>query len=45
MEYRAAKIYVRDRYAGRLSETEEGYEFRYSLEYLEDQCRWQIRWE
>lgn len=36
MEYRSAEIYVRNRYAGKLSETEEGYEFQYSLEYLRD---------
>lgn len=34
MDYRTADIYVRNRFAGQLQETEEGYEFNYSEEYL-----------
>ncbi len=36
MEYRTANIYVRNMYAGKLCETEEGYEFQYSIDYLKD---------
>ena len=32
--YRSARIYVQDRFAGMLSETEEGYSFRYDSEYI-----------
>ncbi|MDD2213405.1 MAG: HipA N-terminal domain-containing protein [Oscillospiraceae bacterium] len=31
---RSASVYVRDRYAGRLNETDEGYVFTYSQAYL-----------
>lgn len=34
MEYRAADIFVRNIFAGRLQETEEGYQFTYHAEYL-----------
>lgn len=34
MKYRTAGIYVRNIYAGKLSETENGYEFQYSADYL-----------
>lgn len=34
MKYRSADIYVRDKYAGRLSEFEDGYIFKYAEEYL-----------
>ena len=32
--YRTARIYVRDQFAGILSETDEGYTFSYDTEYL-----------
>ena len=32
--YRTARIYVRDQFAGILSETDEGYSFSYDTEYL-----------
>lgn len=34
MEYRSARIFVRNIYAGILRETEGGYEFQYAEEYL-----------
>jgi len=34
MEYRTAGIYVRNIYAGRLQETEEGYQFQYDHDYM-----------
>lgn len=34
MGYRSARIYVRNLYAGILSETEEGYEYQYDKDYL-----------
>lgn len=34
MKYRSANVYVRDILAGILRETEEGYEFQYSEDYL-----------
>lgn len=34
MEYRTADIYVRNIYAGKLQETEEGYQFEYDMKYL-----------
>lgn len=33
-EYRKARVYVQDRYAGLLCETDEGYSFQYEPEYL-----------
>jgi len=33
-DYREAFVYVRDEYAGKLSETDEGYSFAYDEEYL-----------
>ena len=33
--YRQATVYVRDRYAGMLQETEEGYSFAYDADYLQ----------
>lgn len=35
-EYRTALVYVRDSFAGRLCETDEGYEFHYEEQYLSD---------
>jgi len=35
--YRTAGVYVRDRLAGKLSETDSGYLFQYEPEYLSDQ--------
>lgn len=35
-EFRKALVYVRDRFAGTLSETDAGYEFRYDPQYLAD---------
>ena len=35
-EYRQAKIYVQDRLAGVLKETEEGYSFLYNEKYLQE---------
>ena len=35
-EYRQAKIYVQDRLAGVLKETEEGYSFLYNEKYLKE---------
>lgn len=36
MEYRTAYVYVRNRFAGTLKETEEGYTFTYDEAYLND---------
>lgn len=35
MEYRTADIFIRNIYAGKLEETEEGYQFQYDDDYLE----------
>lgn len=37
MEYRTADIFIRNTLAGKLRETEEGYEFAYNEEYLKSE--------
>lgn len=37
MEYRTADIYVRNIYAGKLEEIEEGYQFQYDKDYLQSE--------
>ena len=37
--FRKAFVYIRDRYAGRLEETEDGYRFQYDAEYLQKDPR------
>lgn len=33
---RSGKVYIQRRYVGRIYETDEGYEYKYAAEYLED---------